>query len=167
MDHAWTCHCCGKSFSTLPLDFVCNTPDHWAALSDEERSRRGKIDSDRCQIDGEFFIRGCLEISIIGADDKFIWGVWVSVSRSSFDRILDLWEATNLASELAKFGWLCNALPGYPTTLGLKTNLYLRDGGTRPAIVLEPTDHPLAVEQRHGVTLARVEEIVAGLSLRH
>jgi len=24
---------------------------------------------------------------------------------------------------------------------------------------LEPTDHPLAVEQRHGITMARVQEI--------
>ncbi|HWE73121.1 MAG TPA: DUF2199 domain-containing protein [Stellaceae bacterium] len=167
MDHAWTCRCCGKSFSTLPLDFACAPPDHWNGLSAEERSKRGKIDSDRCRIDDDFFIRGCLELPIIGAEDKFVWGVWVSVSQASFDRILDLWDATNRASEPAKFGWLCNAIPGYPTTLGLKTNLHLRSDGVRPAIVLEPTDHPLAVEQRHGVTLERIEEIVAGLSLRH
>jgi hypothetical protein len=26
---------------------------------------------------------------------------------------------------------------------------------------LEPTDHPLAIDQREGITLARVEEIIA------
>jgi hypothetical protein len=36
--------------------------------------------------------------------------------------------------------------------------------GSRPLIELEPTDHPLAIEQRQGITLARVQEI-AGLLL--
>ena len=31
--------------------------------------------------------------------------------------------------------------------------------GQRPLITLEPTDHPLAVEQREGITMARVQEI--------
>ncbi|WP_308294565.1 hypothetical protein [Streptomyces sp. RKAG290] len=31
--------------------------------------------------------------------------------------------------------------------------------GRRPLIELEPTDHPLAVEQRNGITLDRVREI--------
>jgi hypothetical protein len=29
----------------------------------------------------------------------------------------------------------------------------------RPLITVEPTDHPLAVEQRIGITLSRVQEI--------
>ena len=31
--------------------------------------------------------------------------------------------------------------------------------GERPLIELEPTDHPLAVEEREGITLARVRAI--------
>ncbi len=31
----------------------------------------------------------------------------------------------------------------------------------RAAIELEPTDRPLAVEQREGITIGRVEQIVA------
>jgi hypothetical protein len=30
--------------------------------------------------------------------------------------------------------------------------------GQRPLVELEPTDHPLAVEQREGITIARVQE---------
>jgi hypothetical protein len=35
--------------------------------------------------------------------------------------------------------------------------------GTRPHIELEPTDHPLAVEQRRGITVARVIEIAEAM----
>jgi hypothetical protein len=50
-------------------------------------------------------------------------------------------------------------LPGYPDTVNLKTMVHSREVGRRPFIELEPTDHPLAVEQRQGITWARVQEI--------
>jgi hypothetical protein len=168
MDHVWTCSCCGKEFSTLPLSFGCKAPDHWVQIPEAERQSRGRLDSDVCIIDNEdIFIRGCLEIPIIGKDDKFVWGVWTSVSRKSFERISELWAAPVIANEPPKFGWLCNNISVYPPTLNLKTNLHLRGGGKRPFIELEPTDHPLAIEQRQGVSIKRVEEIAAALSQQH
>ena len=47
----------------------------------------------------------------------------------------------------------------YPDTLLLKTHVHLRGVNARPLIELEPTDHPLAVEQRNGITAARVREL--------
>lgn len=168
MQHAWTCGCCGRQFSTLPLDFACRTPDHWFQIPEAERENRAKLSSDVCIIDDkDFFVRGCLEIPIIGQEDCFNWGVWVSVSRESFMRIHELWDSPDVQDEPPKFGWLCNNISVYPTTLSLKTNLYLRAGNRRPSIQLEPTDHPLAVEQRTGISIKRVEEIAALLSLRH
>jgi len=35
--------------------------------------------------------------------------------------------------------------------------------GVRPVVELEPTDHPLAVEQRTGITVARVQEFAEQL----
>ena len=35
----------------------------------------------------------------------------------------------------------------------------VRDWPTRPYVDLEPTDHPLAIEQREGITAARAREI--------
>jgi len=32
--------------------------------------------------------------------------------------------------------------------------------GERPEITLEPTDHPLSIEQQNGITMARVQQIV-------
>jgi hypothetical protein len=66
-----------------------------------------------------------------------------------------------------KFGRLCNNISLYPTTLNLKSHLHLRGGGSRPSIELEPTDHPLAIEQRRGISVERVEEIAAALLLQH
>ena len=168
MDHTWTCRCCGRQFDTLPLDFACNAPDHWFQIPECQRQNRAKIDTDVCIIDGkDIFVRGCLEIPIIDRDGYFVWGLWVSVSDRSFDRIVELWNAPVIENEPAKFGWLCNEVSLYPGTLNLKTNLHLRGRGSRPSIELEPTDHPLAIEQRHGISIKRVEEIAAALLLRH
>ncbi len=57
------------------------------------------------------------------------------------------------------FGWLNAWLTPYPDTVNLKTMVHLRDNGIRPLIELEPTDHPLAVEQREGITVERLAEI--------
>jgi hypothetical protein len=53
------------------------------------------------------------------------------------------------------------ALQPYPDTASLKTHVHLRDGFIRPFIELEPNDHPLAVEQREGISVQRVAELYA------
>ena len=58
-------------------------------------------------------------------------------------------------------GWLDAWLKPYPETLNLKTRVHPRDDTIRPYIELEPTDHPLAVEQRNGITVERVAELYA------
>jgi hypothetical protein len=167
MDHAWTCRCCGKQFNTLPVDFACEAPDAWCALTEAERAQRGKLDSELCRPDDHLFVRGCLEIPIIGENERFAWGVWVSLSQQSFERILESWSAPSIVDEPPKFGWLCNNIHTCPPTCGLKTHLHLRAGGMRPLIELEPTDHPRALEQRNGISLQRVEEIATALLPRH
>jgi hypothetical protein len=65
------------------------------------------------------------------------------------------------------FGWLATAIAGYrPSTLGLKTNVHTQPVGERPLVELEPTDHPLAVQQRDGISLARAQEIAQWLTRR-
>jgi hypothetical protein len=164
MNHSWTCRCCGRQFNELPLNFAPAAPDPWLELTEEERSARGRIDSDICVIDHQqFFVRGCLEVPIIGHDTTFVWGVWISVAEPSLLRILHLWDVEVQESEPPLFGWVCNTIYGYPDTYGLKSNVHLRNNRKRPFVELEPTDHPLAVEQRTGISLSRTEEIVAAL----
>jgi hypothetical protein len=87
MDHAWTRRCCGKQYNTLPLDFGFNAPDHWLEIPKDERPKLGKLDSDVCFIEDDIFVRGVVEIPIIGLNQSFRWGAWTSVSAKSFKRI--------------------------------------------------------------------------------
>ena len=86
-------------------------------------------------------------------------GVSVSLSEASFKRALAAWEQPGRESKPPYFGWLSSELPGYPSTLNLKTLVHTHPPGERPTVELEPTDHPLAREQRTGISLARVREI--------
>jgi len=89
--------------------------------------------------------------------------LWISASKQNLLRARDLWDDPLRAKEPAYFGWLCNSIPGYPETLDLKTMVHTRPVGQRPLIELEPTEHPLAVEQPRGITLNRVREIAESM----
>ncbi|WP_435975357.1 DUF2199 domain-containing protein [Streptomyces sp. Qhu_M48] len=123
------------------------------------------LSSDQCVVQAQhYFVKGLIEIPVIGSDEVFSWGVWVSLSRDNFSRAADLWDRPGREAEDPYFGWLTTDLPVYPpTTLNLKTHLHTRPVGERPCVELEPTDHPLAVEQRTGITLDRVREIAAAV----
>ena len=139
-----------------------SAPGNWFALSEAERATRAKLSADVCVIDGkEFYIRGCIEIPVAGCSDVFVWGVWVSVSEESFRYIYEHWDAPIGDDEPPRFGWLCNWIRGYPEPQEVGSEVFLRSGNLRPRIVLEPTDYPLSVEQREGITLERVKQIFA------
>ena len=53
------------------------------------------------------------------------------------------------------FGWFATRLGQWPETLQLKTHVHLRPPPLRPVIELEPTDHPLAIAQREGISRER------------
>lgn len=155
----FTCSCCGQYHRELPLSFAAPAPDYWTPdLVDDPHS---ELSSDQCVIKGQaFFVRGLIEIPVTDTGEVFAWGVWVSLSEENFMRASQLWNASGRETEPPYFGWLSTELPIYsPTTINLKTNLRTRPVGERPAVELEPTAHPLAVEQRNGITRARVQQI--------
>ena len=161
MSQGYQCKTCGNWHDDLPMSVGANTPYWYDMIAPEERSWRAELSSDQCIIDNQhYFVRGCIEIPVLDGLGPFIWGVWVSLSEKSFESLSELWETPDRESEPPYFGWLSASLPGYPETLNLKTNVHTRPVGQRPLIELEPTDHPLAVEQREGITMVRVEKIV-------
>ena len=148
----------------MPMCFGPSAPDKWFGLPQAERATRAELTSDQCVIDGEhFFVLGRIVLPVVDAPEPFVWLAWVSLSETNFGRACELWNAPGREREPAYFGWLQNALPYSPTTLGLKTNLHTKPVGERPEIELEPNDHPLAIEQREGITMARVREIVEAM----
>jgi hypothetical protein len=155
---SFRCTICGELHDDLP-DVGVDKPDHWWDVPEEERSRRIKLTSDTCVIDGkDFFIRGVIEIPIHDYPERFGFGVWVSQKRENF---LTYVQNPDSAEIGPFFGWLCTRIGYYSEdTLLLKTMAHFRSDGLRPMIELEPTDHPLAVDQRDGITLAKAWEIV-------
>ncbi len=142
----------------MPLDYSYDAPDYWTleAKSDPNSFHN----SDFCVIRKEhFFIRGLIEIPILGHSDAFRYGVWVSLSETNFQRMVNLWDDPAIVVEPACFGWLSNSIDLYPETLNLMTNIKSREVGVRPYIELEPNDHPLAIEQRNGISWDRVRQI--------
>jgi len=83
------------------------------------------------------------------------------LSRKSFDEFVEIFDAPNRSDFGPYFGWLSSSFRVYPEVQNLKAYVHIREPGLRPFIELEPTDHPLAVEQRTGITVERVAEIYA------
>jgi hypothetical protein len=155
------CISCDQWHEGMPA-FGSEAPLYYYAIPAAERNRRCSLNSNTCVIDNEFFfVRGCLDIPVIGEEEQFSWGVWVSLSKANFDTFIGCFDQPIRSHIGPFFGWLSAALPLYPDTENLKTRAHLRDNGSRPYIEVEPTDHPLAVEQRNGIAVARVAEIYA------
>jgi hypothetical protein len=160
----FVCRTCGEFHGNLPLAFGPDAPASWAEAEPSARSTDSALSSDQCVIGGEFFfVRGCIDVSIHDSTDVFRWLVWVSVSRASFERISELWTTEGREAEPPYFGWLNTRLPGYPDTFNLKVNLHTRPVGDRPYVEVEPTDHPLAIEQRNGLSWVDVYDRVEKL----
>jgi hypothetical protein len=156
----WTCSCCGKQHEGLPNSYGYEKPWYWGDRDQQDSTRGCMLNGDYCTIDGEyFFVRGCIEIPIIGSEEPLLWGVWSSLSKQNFDREVELAESSDRIHEPAYFGWLSTRLEIYPDTLNLKCNVHSRLPGQRPDIKLEPANHPLAIEQSQGISMDRLIEI--------
>ena len=155
------CTRCSEWHEGMP-GFGTQAPLYFYGIPAEERDNRCILESDTCVVDREhFFVRGCLEIPVAGEAEPFIWGVWVSLGKDRFEDFMACFGAPKRSHIGPFLGWLSAELPLYPSTENLKTRVHLRDNGVRPYIELEPTNHPLAVEQRNGISVDRVAEIYA------
>ncbi len=153
----YTCSCCGEYRNELPISYGTFAPVYYEYTHPEEREQRFELSEDLCVMDNEhYFIRGCVEIAVIGTDQTFIWGAWVSLSEANFKKVQKYWDRPELLEPM--LGWFSTVLPCYPDTLNLKAKVHHRQG-IRPYIELEPTEHPLAVEINDGMSIERVQKI--------
>lgn len=159
-------HCsqCNSTHDQIPA-FHSDRPSQYWDVPEDKREADVYLTSDACVIaERFFFVRGLLEIPIIGHNENFTWGVWVSLSEANFYIWQDNYEMANREHLGPFFGWLCTQIQVYPETLHLKTMMHLRNNGIRPRIVLEQTDHPLSIEQYEGISIDRALELVHLLS---
>jgi hypothetical protein len=162
LDEPFRCGTCDLLHHEQVLDYGFRVPEAYLAVPEAERSARAVLTGETCTIDGrEWFVRGCVEVPLTDAPNRWVWGVWVSLSKQSFARYTALSGSEDAVQEPPMFGWLCSTIPAYPETFLLKTEVYLRGGGLRPYIELEPTDHPLAIEQHTGICVARARELAS------
>ena len=165
MPETFKCPTCGELHETF-LSFAADSPDMYANMNRNDRDSRCVHGSDQCIVDQKwFFLRGCLEIPILGSDEVFLWGLWASVREEVFDEIEDCWELPGREQSRGPFkGRLANSLSPYPETMNLKTRILLQPVGTRPLLEIEEKDHPLAIEQNSGITRERAQ-VLASLLL--
>jgi hypothetical protein len=156
------CSTCGRVHEEVPLSFAADFPDMYANMKWEDRDVRAVIGTDQCIIDQKlFFIRGCLEIPVIGSEDIFLWGLWALIREEVFDEISELWETLGKEKLQGPFkGRIANSLSEYPETLNLKCEIIIQPVGARPLFRLDEPEPPLTVEQRIGITRSRALELV-------
>jgi hypothetical protein len=147
------------------MSYGADYPDSYAWLKPSEKEQRALVGSDQCIIDGEaYFVRGLIEIPVIGFHDRFLWGVWARIWKKDFDEMSELWESQGREGRSGPYrGRLNNVLSEYPDTLNLKCTIRIQPVGSRPLFFIDETDHPLAREQREGITLERVQQIASHL----
>ena len=154
-DSCFTCSCCGRQYDGLP-DLAFGAPAVWTDTLAAEDLEGNRLDSDFCVAGGrDYLIRCVLEVPIKDTGEHLGWGVWASQSESDF---WDYRRTFHDNPERATFGFLCNRLPLYPETVGLKTRVHWRSGRDRPRIELAPCDHPLYRDWLEGIARDRAIE---------
>jgi hypothetical protein len=166
-DRPWTCSICQTTHQGL-VDLACSKPDLWPGVEDKAPNSAldlngNFLSEDFCVLEGQhFFVRAVLQLPILGGGgQQFGFGVWSTLSRDNFMRYVATFDNGEQDGLGPWFGWFSNRLRGYPDTQNLKCQLYPMSGRQRPRVLLEPTAHPLAVEQQHGITFDRLLDLLA------
>lgn len=164
---SWLCRTCGEIHEKLPVSFAADFPDNYANLVPEQRDVQASFTSDQCVIgQKEFFLRGCLELPILGKNGVFVWGVWASMWEQDFDEIQDSWTENGRENRRGPYkGRLANALTKtYDFQVAnLPVTIRVRPAGERSLFLMDEPENPLAVAQRDGITLEEVERLAARL----
>ena|SRR5271163_1927971 len=163
----YRCNTCGQYYTGIPFSFAADFSDQYANLSKQERDLRTTIGSDQCIVDSQsFYVRGLVEIPIIGSDQEFLWGVWALIREEIFDEISDCWELEGREKKYGPYkGRLANSLSIYPETLNLKLRIVLQPVGVRPLFILEDDQHTLGLQQQQssGITQEQAIELASFL----
>ena len=157
---SWRCHACGVEHSETPTCFGYEAP--WRLLvPDSEFTQRVQLSPDVCIVDEAiFFVRGQVQIPILGNSEPFQLSVWSSLSERSFEHMGERWESPERGTDPPYFGWLSTNIAVYSFNNHLKLSIQSRAPGETPLFTLEPSDHPLSINQHHGISTKRWHELI-------
>lgn len=164
----WTCRCCGERHAEL-FDLAFIKPDFWHLSNVGEPNSALTPDSvnilteDFCIVEGEtYFVRGVLNLPILGSDGCTLGlGVWSSLAKRKFITYVETFDDGEQGDLGPWSGRFANSLQGYAQTLNAPCRVLPRDDNLRPCIEIANCSHPLAVEQRDGITFDRVLDLYA------
>ncbi len=155
---SFRCTTCEETHENLP-DIGVDKPDYWWGIPEDERAKRIDLTEDTCIIDNKhFFIRAVIEIPVLDYQERFGFGVWVSQKDENFYKYVENPDSDEIGPF---FGWLSTNIDFYEKdTISLKTMAYFQGDGKRPVIEVEPSEHPLSIDQNNGITLEKAWKIV-------
>jgi hypothetical protein len=169
----WKCGGCDEWHLGPCLDFGYAAPFYWmkeyhaanreSTLPPTWNQEQAKtfLNENYCSIeDRDFFVRGVIHVPIVGSTETLRWGVWGSLSRGNFERLVRMDDDPRHVELPAMFSWLNNRISEYPDTLNLKMYAHIQKPNCRPHFELESTVHRLSQEYHHGITAERVREIM-------
>ncbi len=139
----WKCSSCEEWHHGPCLDFSFNSPIYWDSENDDanqieffDSGNTGLpttyLDEDLCVIDGDYFVRGLIHLPIIGTAETLRWGVWGSLSRENFEKLLSMFDDPKRVELPPMFSWLSSQIDDYPDTLNLKMYAHIQEPGTVP-----------------------------------
>ncbi|MCL1049937.1 DUF2199 domain-containing protein [Shewanella abyssi] len=156
---SFKCSSCDKIHEGSP-SFGFNAPDPYLEQS-EDVKEQGKLTKDLCFYTDEdgthYFVRAVMEISIDGVSEPFTWGVWSSLSKSSYDRYVETYDNPDLKD--CFFGCFSNYLPYYESTYALKLEVQPQENNQRPLLVPHESEHQLVIDFENGISISRAQEI--------
>ena len=155
------CPTSSRKYEDVPA-IVYEMPDAIFSLSEDERTERADISSELCTLDVErYFVRCVLRLPIRDSQQTFDFGPWVEVSVADFARYaVHMQSSPRRLSTLP--GQLANELPTFRGSLDLPVCFaYGEHAHDRPAVTVIDADHRLSREQRCGVSVDRVVELIS------
>ena len=152
----WKCTSCDEWHSGPCLDFGYDAPNYWSS-----KAPNSFLNEDYCAIENrDFFVRGIIELPIIGTAESLRWGVWGSLSKKNYDILVELDNDPKILQLPPMFCWLSTKISEYPDTLNLKMYARVPKIKMRPYFEVELTDHPLSQEYHNGISPERVKDIM-------
>lgn len=156
---SFVCSICGKAHEGLQAVAYLR-PQYWLGLTPEQQSQ-GKIDQDLCAtFDGHSFVRCALRLPLTDGPERTLeFGPWSSLSEKNFWRYVETFQDPEQSKIGDTFGWLSNEIKGFPASLNLSCRVEPQDNNQRPLILVDPSDHPLSVAQRAGISFEQALRI--------
>jgi hypothetical protein len=160
----WHCASCGEEHEGM-FDLASPAPWHWQGPIEPEPNAALRMDGDflsddLCVIGGEhFFVRGVLDIPLIGSEHSFGFGSWSTLSRANFELYVDSLNGAVLDPDAIWTGWFSTWPKPFPSPINEPCWVEPQPGNSRPMIWLDGESHPLAAAQRGGISLERLLEI--------